>query len=337
MFYKADIGIILKVWILLLVLMSGCISPNRKRNLKYVKSLSYLSDSTFLSDVRNIDFYNNRYMVSENRRGQIIELDEQLNVVSNSGTLGEGPGELKGLTRFFIRNDSIFAINPGERTIEVYLSGDTLSRKTIPIPEEIVGTRVDFRFFVTNTEVFVSAPESGSAITSFNMNGIISRNIGRLEEFKVASDNPKFANSIRNLQFIFQSSDGKIISVMEGNPVIRVFDPSGNIINTFYANEYGTIRERKSYIDNQPKEQYSTYAYFRDVYYCDGKLYLLCISGTEKPLKANSILVFKLASDKMEFIEELQLPGKWYSSFCVSRNGILAFETTEDELQLFEL
>ncbi|MBI1768821.1 MAG: hypothetical protein HY015_02315 [Bacteroidetes bacterium] len=322
------------IYFLTLLFLVQC---NSKENstLSVKRKLSHLSDSSFVTDVRSIDFYKGHYFISDNKRGQILELDSALEIKSTFGSLGSKDGEFKGLTRFSFCNDTIFAINHGKKKIECFTFDYPKSVKTIAIPEDMAGTRLDFRFFVTDKRIFLSTPETGKTISSFDRSGILREQVGDVTEY--ASHDP-FDTAIRNIKWLF-STGNRMISVSDVSPEIQALDFSGQVIYKHKINENQSIDERTKFISKQPVQEHVTYSYFRDVYLSNDKLYLLCITGKEKgALNANTVLIFDLIDDKPPvFRNEIQLPGRWYASICVNDKHILAFESTKNELQLIKL
>jgi|GEM_PF-6990776 len=325
------------VFLSVLVSLAHCSKSSERRVLKIKNKISFLTDSSFFSDVRNIDFKNGNYLISDYKRSQVLELDTGLNLKLVYGSLGEGPGEMKGVSRFFFYDDTIFAISQGKKTIECFKHGIPSSVKTIDIPQGVIGTRFDFRFFVNERNIVLSAPQSGKIVSMLKRDGNQEMSIGELRKFDLPPNSDLFETTTRNINWLFLN-EGNIISIGDVVPEIQVMNFYGKIISSQNLYDIPTIRERDYYISQQAFAEHTTYAFFRDAYFDKTKLYLLCISGKEKKaLRSNRILIFDLSNSKFRLREEIELPGKWYSSFCVAGDLILAYENTTNELQTMKL
>lgn len=315
-----------------------CTNEAKQRQLLIKKKITHLSDSSFFSDIRNIDFNNGTYLVSDYKRGQLLELDTALNLKKVYGSLGDGRGETKGVSRFYTFEDTIYVISQVKKAIECFKRGVSSSVKTIDIPQEIIGTRFDFRFFINKENIVLSAPQSGKIVSVLNRNGKQKKNFGELRKFQLPLTSDAFETTTRNINWLFLTEDANIIALGDVVPELQIMGFEGKIKGGRALYEIPIIKERNEYISKQPFAEHVTYAFFRDIYFIDNHLYLLCISGKEKKsLRSNRIIILEFINGKFNFKEEVELPGKWYSSICITNNSILAFENTTGELQLIKL
>ncbi len=319
----------------ILFCISNCTNGPQRRKLSVIKKISHLSDSSFFTDIRCIEEVNYEYWISDYRRSQILQLDTNLVLRGVYGELGNGQGEMKGVSSFYIYEDTVFAISQAKKAIVLFKKGAKMPIKTLDIPQEIIGTRLEFRFFVTDKNILLSTPESGKIVTVLNRNGEVEKNIGEMRKFQLPLNSDLFETTSRNINWVFSGGSGKVITIADVLPELRILDFDGKVLleQAFYG--ISTIDERTKYVHDQPAQEHVTYAFFEDVYFNGKFLYLLCISGeTKKELRSNRIIVLEWTNGKFTFKEEVQLPGKWYNSFCVKENLILAFENTTGELQI---
>ncbi|MFZ2906544.1 MAG: hypothetical protein WAZ98_10110 [Cyclobacteriaceae bacterium] len=320
------ISLLILLWLLL-----SCGSKENSLNPKLIQRIAYFSDSTFFTDISNIDNISGYFFLSDKSRGQIFQLDENLKLQLTYGKSGDGPGEFSGLLRFAYHGDSIFAVNEGKQTIEVFVVGNPHPQRTIHIPNELLGSSFEYRFFLSDLGIVASASEAGAPISVFDSSGTSIKKWGESFEF-----NNSFQNRIRNYRFLFSGDENQILSVSDNMPFIETYSFDGKLMSKTSIKDAEPIKERNYFIEQQNDNAENTYyRIFRDSYYDDGKLYLLCISGKEEPV-CNQILEYSIKVDRVDYIRTISLPGAWYSSICVYNNLLLAFETTKDEVELYE-
>lgn len=317
---------------IIFVTISGCGTREVIVNPRPVKNVLMFSDSTFFTDISACNFYADRYFVSDRNRGQIFELDSDLNLLFTYGQTGEGPGEFAGLPTFAIDGGNIYAVNEGKQTIEMFELRSPKPSKTIRIPGELIGSTIEHRFFSRDFKITTSASENGIPVCTFDTSSTVRSTLGRVYEF-----NNAFQNKIRNYRYVFGYGE-KIIAVSDNVAAVEVYSRAGDLIRTTEIQEAEPIKDRQYFIDEKgTREENSYYRIFRDVYYDGNKLYLLCIGGREDPV-CRQVLVYSMGqNDMLSYDYTINLPGEWYASICAAANRLLAFETTKDELQLYDL
>jgi len=316
----------------------GLICVQCKSNLEQIrfqylltKSFSTLSDSTFISDIRSIEFRDDSFYFSDFNRGQVIQLNRDLEVLKTFGSNGDGPGEFLGALSLVVDHRNISCLNQGKQSIEIFDEISSQHTNTVKLPPAILGTTLNTRFAAIDGKYFISAPASGSTVAVFDQASQVLFSFGSLVPFQTS-----FESLIRNCSFVLKSSDSDdIITVSDNTPLIRVFDVNGNLKWEEDIGFIEPIKERGYFSENAIKKPNSFHSLFQDAYFSDGHLYLLSISGRSSP-KCNELIVLSLNDEGLKFKSIVSLSGTWYSSFAVDDNlNILAYNTSGDQLEYY--
>ena len=95
------------------------------------------------------------------------------------------------------------------------------------------------------------------------------------------------------------------------------------------------MKENLAYEKSQPYDPRSYYVFISDVYTMNGKLYLLCAELKDRDkggFRVNKILSLKTES-KLQLDAIYVLPGKIYTSFCVTPDYIFATNYSNERIE----
>jgi hypothetical protein len=320
-------------WFALALMVAGCnLSRERIVFPELEKSSDQINDSSFLVSVNAIVANNDGYYVLDEKLGYLVFFDRNLKAKFFYGTPGEGPGELISPSQFYLHKDGICVLNTGKQTFEWFNYNNARPVRTVTLPSTIVGLLLDTRFFCNNNIYYVSAPESGMPIT------IINEASPNVEGFGTISDYYQLQNpAAANARFLFKTSQGNILALSGSSPKLEIYDVSGNLLLQENLDN-AHIKERRHFIESNilRDDGDSFYWYFRDCYHVGNRLYILTISGKDKPV-CNVVYEYKVTEENIILIKSYKLRGEWYSSLAVHNNFLLAFETSYDKLELYEL
>jgi len=107
------------------------------------------------------------------------------------------------------------------------------------------------------------------------------------------------------------------------------------LLSVLDFSEIPIIKKNQSYISSQLQEDNSYYVQFKDSYLANNSIYLLC-SDFGKKYKVNHLIEISL-HPKMEVVKIHVLPGKIYTSFCVSSKYIFAYNHHEGFIERIKL
>jgi len=292
------------------------------KNIKYSETrlrpetvIDQLSDSSFLSDVRSIQF--DKYLhITDYGRDQLLIFDLKGRILNCLGMKGKGPGEFLGAAHLFVVNDSIFVYNDGKRSFEIFNNNKHL--KTIRLPGNIELSS-SFRFFYQDGLLFFSSVSDTSSIVSFDIKSYSPKRYGKLKQFET----PK-QTRIRNNKHLF-SDNNSLFAVSDNLPIIERYDFNGNLRDTFDYSKHPIIKRRLNAIHELKKNPNGYSLLLQDAFYFENKLYLLLYSNLENKISCNDILIIANVNANMLIQGTYHLSQNWYQSICVSDGFLYAF------------
>src|SRR5690606_13989531 len=134
-----------------------------------LESIEQLSDSSFMSNGSRLSYYDGLIYLCDYNNSRIVCMDTSFKVIRTMGRNGRGPGEFQGIVSLAIINDTIYALDDGNRRINVFtIKGNYLGDVAIP-PIGFLSTR-----FTVDKEgyFYISSPSDKSfPITKFDRSG----------------------------------------------------------------------------------------------------------------------------------------------------------------------
>jgi len=281
--------------------------------LEKISEINQLTDSSFISDIRSICYYNETFYLTDYKRNQIILLNNELKLLSFLGSRGKGPGEFLGAAHLYIDNDSIYVLNDGKKTIEVF--GKNSHIKTITPP---TSTRVSsrHRFVKFKNNFYVSSTGNDKSILRFNSQNKIKR-FGLVKKYGSAKE-----TNIKNKKQLVKYKK-YIIGISDNRPKIEMYDIEGNIISEFNYGYIKILEQTIDYIRNKQKRMNSYLMIVSDAYIYSNKLYLLLRIRSNEKMTSNKILEIEIDETKFKPTRVLDLGLGWFNTFCISDNNQL--------------
>lgn len=292
--------------------------------LKKEMSISQLSDSTYLLDIRSLFFSNGKLYATDYKRDQFFILNDELELQKTMGQKGRGPGEFLGASNIFVNNDLIYIFNDNKRTFELYDSVKHL--ETI---ELLPGHRVssDIGFTVYNNEIYFSSYHDPYSISKFFFKLDSTQYFGNSEQYRSAKER-RIKNS-RHLHVI----NKRIIAIPDCQPFVELYSMEGKFINSLDLSSIRQVDEMLRYVEKQNFAENTYSQFFSYTYSHMDKLYILLTTVGEKDEKfTNTILELEIDNDTIIPLRLLKLEDEWYDSFCVSDNKIYAYSGLTAEL-----
>lgn len=313
--------------IIIVLFLSSCQSPKTTK-VELIASVSELSDTLFLSQVENLTESKGLIIFSEEYWGQIIVINSKdLIIKSIVGKKGEGPNELCNLSNFCLSHDTLFVLDGGCGKLLTYdLAGHMIQRYALPRESRLMP---EYRYFVNeHKHMHIATQNDTGAFVDINLNNGNLSFKGKRFEFKYDSQ-----NTIRNGRNIFKRGNTYIM-VSDNMPYIEVCDNQYNLIEKYdYTN---IVQNRLSFIEKHINAPNSYGIICEDAYVNENKLYLLLASNSDGIYFVNRIAVFSL-SPQIKFEKQYELPGNVYSTFCIAKDKIFAFNSQKSELEVLAL
>lgn len=297
-------------------------------SLKKEMVINQLSDSTYFVDIRSIDFCKGYYYITEYNRDNVFVLYSNLVLLNKFGIKGKGPGELLGASSIFVLNkDSIFVLNDGKKTIELFDGWAHQNTFTLP---SITKIKSDLRFCVRQNYVYLSSTKTEGSITKHCLNNQISAQFGSLKEYKSVSET--LTKNGRHLQL----TDNVLIAVSDCQPLVELYSLDGVLLSQTNLDYIDVIRDNMAYIEKKNFDSNSYFQYFSDIYVYANKIYILTSTvNTNDKILSNHILQLDIINNQIIPVKIYNLGKGWYSSICISNKHILAYNRKTVELTLF--
>lgn len=298
------------------------------QELKKRISINQLSDSSFFSDIRSIAFYKDDFFISEYNRNHIFILNHNLELKKTLGSKGQGPGELLGAGNLFLYRDSIFIINDGKRTIEVFDFNNHL--ETIRIPQNFSLTS-DIRFCLYEKKIFLPKvlPTSSIAALSLDSDSVIE--FGHLKKWDTQQE-----TRIKNKRHLNLLGD-KIIAIPDCQPNIEVYNMKGELLLNYNSRSIDLVDQFLKFAEKKERTPNSYSQLAQDTYIYGNQIFILIRSVDQNDnVQSNRIIQFELADNKIIPKQILHLGEGWFGYICVTEESILAYNQSSSELILYD-
>ncbi|MEP0262337.1 hypothetical protein [Dokdonia sp.] len=323
-----------------LVLLSGflflyysCSTSNTKAEFDTITlaietELSRLSDDSFISDIRSIDFKHNQFYLTDYSRNEILILDEDLTLKNTAGTGGEGPGEFNGASSIKVSDDFVYVINDGKQTVEVFKENEHV--ETIN-PQIILSSGTPLRFGTLDNTFYFSNPESLNSVSHYKSDDEI-LSFGEIYDFPNLSQ-----TLIKNYNHVLMHSNG-IITVSDNLPTIVFYDLNKNVLSKMDYGNLPLVQEHLDVLKRNPTEDNSYYILATDAYLFLDTLYVLLTLQNEQGPSSNKVLEIKINKDgTLRILNMLGLGDGWYTTLCVNDSSLLSFDRTRGNVVKFQL
>jgi len=315
----------------LFLLLASCTTSSLEiENITLIKKaeLSRLSDASFISDVRSIDFRSHHYFLTDYYRNEIIVLNEKLELQNLLGSGGEGPGEFQGVSSITVSDDIIYVINDGKQTIEVFK--DMKHQETIN-PQMILSLGTPLRFGVSNGNFYISNPESTKSISQISPSSeIIS--FGEIHEFPSLKE-----TLIKNYEHVLLHPKG-VITVSDNLPFVKFYNSNRELVSMLDYSTIPIVREHMNTLKLNPSNDNSYYILASDAYLSNNKLYVMLTLQRDNGPESNKVLEIGVNNNRdLDILRVLDLGDGWYTTICVNDNSLLSFDRTRGNIVKFLL
>lgn len=323
--------------VLVLSFIASCNTQNStaQENIIFSQVLHQMSqvDKAYFDMIRDMQFYEDKlYFIARSTPYVVYRLGDDYQIEVAFGKEGHGPGEFIDATKFYINEDTVFIVDAGKiRMLSYRIEGEFV--------EELILT--DRNYTINN----FSVDASGNFFTASPLNeypiAIINRAKNEVKNFGARIQYSNEMDDMINNRFHVHKTPSSIVSISTSNPVIGIYDLSGEKRGDIALPENlvkSRLAYRQSEIKKDPEKRHFEYILNYDTYIYKDELYvLICENTKEDGFICNKIAVFSNIDSAPTFKTIVQLPGEVYETFCVNGEKIVAYETTTNTIQFLSL
>lgn len=269
-----------------------------------------LNDSTFVGQVTGITYYKNQFFVSDYETGQILILDNQLNLIRKMGIKGKGPMEMLHAFDVFVNNDTIYHSDPGRNSLLAYsLDGQCL--KSIKLPN-----RQNGRFALDGSGNVFFSGSIEIPIQVFNYRNQSIKGFGRIKP------STGYYKGTGMSDYHVVKKDNHLICIAQFYPILYRYLPDGQLVDSCDLSVLPVFSESIKAIEQLQQQSKWNFYFFIDAYlFCD-KLFLLCKLFTPgEPMQASKCVLLELnVEDSIKPVMLYTFAGeepKPYMRFCI--------------------
>lgn len=262
-----------------------------------------------------MDYNNGNLFILDEKRGDVVCLDENFKSMQYVSRHGEAPYETVMPLTFSVRNDTTYIVDFGTRSMKKYYKGEF-------IDDFPLSNANGNRFSVNESFIFLSATTDTTSYLRIPL-----KNSLQQEAIGLVTKEATAKRTIMLNQKHILYNKGTIFAVSGNYPYIQSYNTDGNLINTFDISSIPVIKNSIEYANSLPYQENSYYIYIMDAYLANDYIYLLCSSRpTSQEYKVNTVLKLSINSG-MTLQSIYTLPHDYYSTFCISDSHIFAAQT----------
>lgn len=313
---------------LFLILFSCSNGEDRVKKVTHISSVSELSDTLFFAKVKNMISKGEDIFFIDKYRNRIVCMDvDGWKLKTVIGTSGEGPDELCNLSQFALKNDTLYALDGGCGKLVAYdLQGNICGKYPLPLESRLM---VGYHFLLSDGgKMDISTSSDAGAFVHLDLlDGDISF-FGERFRFEYTSQ-----DKLRNGRYLLKTTDG-YVAVSDNMPQIEKYDGQKNRLEIYDYSNIPMVKGTLSQLERKVQDTNSYGIICEDACIYEDKLYLLLVSDNGNGMSMNRIAVFSLFP-QIKWDELLEMPGRIYSTFCVSHERIIAFDSQRNSFEVF--
>ena len=280
----------LLITVIMILYLYGC--QERKNNgvfyCQVENKIEEYPDSSFFSNITCMNYDDGKLYVLDNKRGDIVELNDDLNKMKYVSRHGEAPYETVMPFAFSLLNDTVYVVDFGTRSMKKFYNGQFMGGFTLSNANEN-------RFCLNDSMLFLSATTDTTSFLKITLR----HPSEQVQLGKVVKEKTKTRTIMLNKRHLLYNKDGYIYSISGNYPYIEQYNHNGEYIKTFDISSIPIIKKSMEYAESLPYQDNSFYSYIMDAYLINDIIYLLCSSRTTQgEYRVNTILKLSI-SDKM--------------------------------------
>lgn len=273
-------------------------------------SFTEFPDFSFFKDITCMSVNEGKLYMFDTWRSDVAMWDRRNDRFLTFGSRGMGTREVADAKTFYVQDGKVAVMGAG--SLKVY--DEQGGVETIHIPRHD-----EWRFFIEKDTVYITAVLEETFYVKFSNRWKRADGEKGLQLCGGFLDITDGMRQSRNNRHLLKGDDC-LYAVCPSFPVIEKYDLHTNeLLMSCDLSGVDYVKDILSYVkDNNSPSSY--HIYFSDAYFYKNRLYILCANWNPK-YEVNKILVL---DEDMSPMGVYQLPGIYYSSFCVDDEFIYA-------------
>ena len=214
----------LLITVIMILYLYGC--QERKNNgvfyCQVENKIEEYPDSSFFSNITCMNYDDGKLYVLDNKRGDIVELNDDLNKMKYVSRHGEAPYETVMPFAFSLLNDTVYVVDFGTRSMKKFYNGQFMGGFTLSNANEN-------RFCLNDSMLFLSATTDTTSFLKITLR----HPSEQVQLGKVVKEKTKTRTIMLNKRHLLYNKDGYIYSISGNYPYIEQYNHNGEYIKTF--------------------------------------------------------------------------------------------------------
>lgn len=283
--------------------------------------VSEYPDSSFIGDLECLQYYDGLlYLLDINRRSVLVIKDDFTSFRSVSMG-GRGPGELLNPFSFTVSGDSIYVMDFGSNSMKTFVDGSFIGE--IPFPFMIR----DRRFAKSGCVFYFPYGDPKASVMSTSFEG--SHTVILASEWHSNVTKTVTMNSCNVLSY-----RESLIIVPEALPWVKIIGKDGRVIRTLDLAQSSLYQRNVAFAHRADKEDKACYVLNSDACVA-GEDLLILIPCYDDGYECNRIITMNLNTGQ-QAKEIMLLQGSYYSSFCSDGSRLYVFNSSENQIEVYE-
>lgn len=327
-------------YILILVLI-GCTNTVKIPEYSISRSLTLFGENSEirLSAITSLSNYKDGLVFYDIKTSKIIVCDNLGKHVVRYGNKGKGPNEIIDIGSLTVKGDTVIYFDNGNKRIGIL---------------DLINNSIETIFtypkgFYSDNSRFVASKDGNSYISNLYYEKpilVLDKNYTINNKFGEKYNPTQHFISKSNSFFHIMEKSEYIIAADVEVPLVNFFKKNGKMIGScdfsnleLFSGRIKEIQQKRKTVDNPSARHF---VFFQDAQISGDGIYLLVVQNYKGEMYANKILKGEIVDGEIKELALIKLTSKdnsphYYSSFCVIKNHIYAFDLMTSEIHVFDL
>jgi hypothetical protein len=339
---KLDIHYTKTGWYLILVLvLIGCSHTVKIQEYSISRSLTLFGENSEirLSATTSLSNYKDNLVFYDIKTSKIIVCDYLGNHIVRYGNKGKGPNEIMEIGSLSVKEDTVFYFDNGNKRIGILNLANNNIKTICAYPKGFYSDNSRFdasrdgNFYISN--LYYEKPIL-----------VLDKNFNIVNKFgKKNNPTNQFISTSNSFFHIMEKSE-YIFAADVQSPLVNVYKKNGTLISNhdfsnleLFSGRINEIKQKRKTVDNPSARHF---VFIQDAQISGDYIYLLVIQNYKGKMYANKILKGEIVDGEIKELALIKLINNdnlphYYSSFCIIKDHIYAFDLMTSEIHVFDL